>query len=309
MKKWNKEIIQRIKQLYDDHTYKEIAGIINEEYGLNKTPNAIRKTYQRYSGGHEIKHTPVKNYSKDDFVFQNNTDDGKYSNVLVISDMHIPYHHPDMLDFLKAVKRKYKPDKVICIGDEVDKHAMSFHDSDPDLPSAGDELQEAIKVLKEVYKIFPTVDLVDSNHGSMHYRKGKHHGIPRKYLKDYKEILEAPEEWNWHNDLRVSCSDGSYVYFHHGLKKKGLPVAQQMGMSFVQGHFHTEYCIDYSSTPEKLIWNMTVGCLIDDDSLAFAYNKTTLGRPIIGLGVIIDGQPELVPMILNHKGRWIGELR
>lgn len=231
-----------------------------------------------------------------------------YKSILVISDMHIPYNHPDLIPFLKAVKKKYRPDKVVCIGDEVDKHAMSFHDSDPDLPSAGDELIEAINTLKKVYKVFPEVDLVDSNHGSMHYRKGKHHGIPRKYLRSYGEILEAPKGWKWHKDLTLKCSDGSKVYFHHGLKKNGLQVAQQMGLNFVQGHFHNDFNINYSSTPEKLIWNMTVGCLIDYDSLAFAYNKTTLGRPIIGLGVIVDGQPKLVPMVLNKRGRWTGEL-
>lgn len=232
----------------------------------------------------------------------------KNSKVLVISDMHIPYHHPDLVDFLKAVKKEYKPDRIICIGDEVDKHAMSFHDSDPDLPSAGDELQQAIESLQPIYKLFPNVDLVDSNHGSMVYRKGKHHGIPRKYLRSYGEVLEAPKGWKWHNDLKITLSDGQKCYFHHGLKKNGLQVAQQLGMNFIQGHFHNDFTINYSSTPEKLIWNMTIGCLIDDHALAFAYNKTTLGRPIIGMGIILDGQPVLLPMVLNKKGRWIGEL-
>ena len=48
------------------------------------------------------------------------------------------------------LKKKYKPDKVIHIGDEVDKHAMSFHDSDPDLPSAGDELRMSLPLIKEL---------------------------------------------------------------------------------------------------------------------------------------------------------------
>ncbi len=233
----------------------------------------------------------------------------KNERVLVISDMHIPYSHPDVLPFLKAIKKEYKPDRIICIGDEVDKHAMSFHDSDPDLPSAGDELKEAIEMLKPIYKLFPEVDLVDSNHGSMVYRKGKHHGIPRKYLRDYGEILDAPSGWVWHNDLKITLSDGSLCYFHHGLKKNGLQVAQQLGVNFIQGHFHNDFCIAYSSTPEKLLWNMTIGCLIDDKALAFAYNKTTLGRPIIGTGIIIEGQPVLLPMVLDKKGRWIGKLK
>lgn len=229
--------------------------------------------------------------------------------VLVISDMHIPYSHKDLIPFLTAIKEEYDLDKVVCIGDEVDNHAMSFHDSDPDLPSAGDELEVAIEMLKPIYELFPKITLVDSNHGSMHYRKGKHHGVPRKYLRDYGDILEAPKGWEWYPHIKLTCSDGSKVYFHHGLKKQGLRVAQEMGMNFVQGHFHNDFNINYASSPDKLLWNMTVGCLIDDDALAFEYNKTNMGRPIIGCGIILEGQPMLIPMILDKNGDWIGELR
>ena len=71
--------------------------------------------------------------------------------ILVISDTHCPYHHPDLIPYLKAIKKKYKPDRVIHIGDEVDSHAISFHDSDPDLYSAGDEREQSLK-MREVLK-------------------------------------------------------------------------------------------------------------------------------------------------------------
>ena len=233
----------------------------------------------------------------------------KNKSILVISDMHIPAHHPDTFKFLEAIKRKYRPDRVVSIGDEVDKHAMSFHDSDPDLPSAGDELQQAIEYLKKLYKIFPKVDVVESNHGSMVYRKGKHHGIPRKYLRDYGDVLEAPKEWKWHNKLIIKASDGEYIKFIHQVGKNPLKAAQCDSMNTVQGHHHTEFNIQYHSSPERLIWAVTVGCLIDDEAYHFLYNKTTPTRPIIGCSIIIDGQPKLIPMILNKKGRWIGKLR
>jgi transcriptional regulator with XRE-family HTH domain len=57
--------------------------------------------------------------------------------ILTISDLHIPYHHRDSLAFLAYLKAKYKPTRIICLGDELDKHALSYHDSDPDLASAG----------------------------------------------------------------------------------------------------------------------------------------------------------------------------
>lgn len=226
------------------------------------------------------------------------------SKILILSDMHIPYNHQDLIPFLKAVKKKYKPTRVISVGDEVDKHAMSFHDSDPDLMSAGDELEASIEILQDIYNLFPTVDLVDSNHGSMVYRKSKAHGIPRKYIKDYADVLDAPKGWKWHNDLTITLPNKQKMYVCHGMSKNGLKLASSMGMSVVQGHYHTEFNINYSSSPAQLYWSMMVGCLIDDDSMAFHYNKITPGRPIIGLGIVIDSQPKLIPMVLNKNGRW-----
>lgn len=227
--------------------------------------------------------------------------------ILCISDLHLPFQHPDAFAFLKAVRDKYKPDRVVCLGDEGDAQGFNFHDKDVDLPGAGDELLLTIQELKKLYKLFPEVDVVDSNHGSMALRKMKFHGIPLKYLRPIEEVLEAPPGWHWKPDLKLTMPNGQLVYFHHGLKKNGLAVAQQMGMSVVQGHYHTVARIDYSSSPSQLYWSMQVGCLIDHDSLAFAYDKTNLGRPILSVGIIINSTPVLIPMITKNK-RWIKKL-
>lgn len=227
---------------------------------------------------------------------------------MCIGDQHTPYEHKDYFTFLKVVRDTYKPDIVVNMGDEVDKHAMSFHDSDPDLPSAGDELELAIKHLQTLYKLFPKCIVLHSNHGSMHYRKGKHHGIPRKYLKGYNEILEAPKGWTWQNDFKHKMNNGQYVYMTHGIEKNTGRFARNMGMCVVQAHYHTDFNIEYSSTPEQLIWGMSVGCGIDKNSMAFAYDKANLKRPILGCGVIINGVPRLIPMLVDKKGNWVGKL-
>ena len=112
--------------------------------------------------------------------------------ILVISDYHAPYNHPDGYRFLKALKKKYKPDTVICIGDEVDFHDLSYHESDPDLDASGAELEKAIEALRPIYKLFPRVTVIESNHGSMVLRKAKTGKIPRKAIKSYNEILVPP---------------------------------------------------------------------------------------------------------------------
>lgn len=227
--------------------------------------------------------------------------------ILIISDTHIPYHHKDLLPFLKTIKKKYKPDRVVHIGDEVDKHAMSMHDSDPDLPSAGDELKQSLPIIKELENLFPDMDILDSNHGSLVYRRALKHGIPKAYLRHYNEFLEVGKGWKWHDDLTLDTPGGP-VYFCHGKVADVLKLAQSMGMSCVQGHYHSSYSIKYYGNSLGLYFGLQVGCLIDKDSLAFRYNKTQRARPIIGLGMIIDGLPKLIPMVLNKNGRWIGKI-
>ena len=44
-----------------------------------------------------------------------------FSRILCISDLHMPFHHPKAFQFLRALKDKYKPTFVVCMGDEADK--------------------------------------------------------------------------------------------------------------------------------------------------------------------------------------------
>lgn len=227
--------------------------------------------------------------------------------LLVISDMHHPYAHPDLLPFLKAVKKKFKPDAVVCIGDEVDFHDSSFHDSDPDLDSAGVELDKAIASLKPVYKLFPKCTVVESNHGSMVMRKALVGKIPRKAIKSYNDILDAPAGWQWVFDTIVNTAMGP-IYLCHGKSGSAGRLASLYGMSTIQGHFHERAQITYISTPDKLMFDAHTGCLADDKSLALGYNKVNPKRPIVSLIVVLNGVPQIVPMILKKGGRWIGTI-
>jgi hypothetical protein len=229
------------------------------------------------------------------------------SRILFISDLHIPYHHPDSFKFLKYLKKKYEPTRIICLGDELDKHAMSFHDSDPDLYSAGHELETSLPFIRELEEMFPKMDILDSNHGSLIWRKAKANGIPKHYIKSYNDVLGVGEGWQWHFDMTLELPNGTQCYVHHGKAPDVLKLSQQMGMNTVQGHYHNKFKIDFWSNPNGLYWGLQTGCLIDDDSLAFSYNNVNVQRPTIGTGLIIDSIPVLEPMILRDDGILIGE--
>lgn len=191
-----------------------------------------------------------------------------------------------------------RQNNCITVSGNCDKHNLSYHDSDPDLHTAGKELELAKKTVKQIEAIFPVMDIVHSNHGSLAWRKAKTHGISRHYIKPYNEVLGVGPGWRWHPDITLQLPDGQNVYVHHGKTADAVKVSQAMGMSFVCGHFHEKFGINYWANPLGLYFAMNCGCLVDDDSLAFSYNNVNLKRPIIGTGLIIDGKPILETMPL-----------
>ena len=227
--------------------------------------------------------------------------------ILVISDMHVPYHHKDSIEFLREIKKEYKPDMIVNIGDLLDFHAISMHEHNPDLFSAGHELKEARKYIKELEDIFPKMVEVDSNHSSLVYRRALKFGMSKEFLKDYGDFL-CTKKWEWIDDLTLTLSNGKRCFFTHGRSADVLKVSQAMGMSCVQGHYHTKFLISYWANPDNIFFGMNVGCLINQKSMAFAYAKNFKTRFIIGCGMIIDGIPRLMPMILDDKGNWIKKL-
>ena len=232
----------------------------------------------------------------------------QYKKVLAIGDMHIPYHHKDSMAFLRALKKHYKGfDLVVNIGDELDQHDISMHDSNPDLPSAGDELNIAKQYIQILYKTFPDMTLVDSNHSSLVYRRALKYGLPKAYLRDYNEFLDVGKGWKWVDDLTIYLNDGSRCFFTHGMSANVLQVAQKMGMHTVQGHYHSKSSIQYFSNPDKLVWGAQTGCLTNQKSMAFNYAKNFKDRFVMSSIVIVDGQPRIHPMIVKN-GSWIGKV-
>lgn len=227
--------------------------------------------------------------------------------VLAIPDLHIPFHHRDAFSFLAAVKRKYKPQIVVNMGDLEDWHSISMHDHDPDGLSAGAELEALRKQIKPLFKLFPNMKICTSNHGSLPFRRAFKFGLPSELIKSYRDILQAPKGWIWSDNWEV---DG--IMYEHGDPFSGqngaIKSAEQNMQSTVVGHIHSFAGIQYSANSRHLIFGFNTGCLIDKDQYAFAYAKKIKRKPILGVGLIIDGVPMFLPMKMSKKGRWTGKL-
>lgn len=218
---------------------------------------------------------------------------------LVIPDVHTPYMVPGFVAFLRETKRKYGcADEVICIGDEIEAAALSFHEQDADSPAAGDELDRAITQLRTLYRAFPQAKVCVGNHTARWWRKAAAAGIPERCIKDYREVLEAPGGWVWANEFLI---DG--VLYVHGTgcsgKLAALNLAMRRGVSCVIGHLHTTAGINYQNThgPRGLIFGLNVGCGIDGKARCFRYAANNPDKPILGCGVVFDRHSAMfVPM-------------
>jgi hypothetical protein len=214
---------------------------------------------------------------------------------LIISDLHAPYQHPDAVDFLCDVARRYKTTSVVCIGDEIDAHTVSRYASDPDLPGPKAELRKAIKALQPLYRAFPKVSVCTSNHTFRAYRKAFEAGIPKRVPSRDRRSAEAPEGWQWKELWEIAN-----VSYSHGEGFSGrtpaLAACERMRCNAVIGHVHTAAGVSWSYARSGALFGLSVGCLINPKAAAFAYAKHEARRPALGCGVIKDGIPMFVPL-------------
>tara|TARA_R100001086_G_scaffold199785_2_gene115981 strand:- start:6342 stop:7091 length:750 start_codon:yes stop_codon:yes gene_type:complete len=223
-------------------------------------------------------------------------------NILVIGDTHIPFNHPGYLDFCRSVQEKYRCNTVVHIGDECDNAALSYHEKTPEGHSAESEAELALNELQKWYKAFPEVKVCVGNHSALPYRQATTAGIPKRFLKTYEEVWQAPKGWKW--ELEWVIND---CIFTHGTGTNGQQAAIKRAIlnqqSTIIGHTHSFGGVNYIASKNNLIFGLNVGCGIDIDAYAFAYGRNYPRRPTLGCGVVLDkGRCGLfIPMDLGIK--------
>ncbi len=235
----------------------------------------------------------------------------KNNTSLIISDTHFPYQHPDTFEWLKWIKKTYKPspDLIYHSGDLVDNHSASYHEIEYGTMSAQEEYLAACKDIQTLSKIFKGgIKTIIGNHGGLNQRKAKTAGIPLDLLKGYNEAYKCPKNWIWADHFKIPLKNmGGEALLVHSVSTSTLNNAARSSLPTVQGHHHGTSAIEYYADTNSLRWSMTVGCLVDNKHPAFNYaSQAVLKKPIISVGLIIDGMhPVIVPMAMDDNGRWI----
>jgi len=205
----------------------------------------------------------------------------KERRILVIGDIHAPFELEGYLDFCKETYAKHLCNQVVYIGDIIDNHYTSYHETSSDGMGGADELEHAIEAVKLWKEAFPVADVIIGNHDRLVMRKAQTSDIPSAWIKSYNEVLGT--DWNWVE--RVVYDNVQYI---HGEGGTARTKAKNDMMSTVQGHVHTQAYVEWMVGRNFRIFGMQVGCGVDGGSYAAAYAKH-FKKQAIGCGVVLGG--------------------
>ena len=141
--------------------------------------------------------------------------------------------------------------------------------------------------MQKWYEAFPVAYVCLGNHDQLPYRKAFTAGLPKSWLKNFGDLIQAPKEWIFAE--RHIIND---VIYEHGIGSNGdmaaVNRAKENRMSTVMGHGHSFAGVRYLSSTKDTIFGMNVGCGINEESYAAAYGRFQSRRPVISCGVVLD---------------------
>ena len=205
----------------------------------------------------------------------------KARNILVIGDLHEPFCLDGYLQFCIDKYYEYSCTEVVFIGDIIDNHFSSYHETSADGMGGADELEFAIKRIARWRNAFPLATVVIGNHDRIIMRKAQTRAIPSKGKKSYKEVLETP---NWNFVERYEKDDVQYIHGEGGTARTKCRADM---MNTVQGHLHTQAYTEHYVGKKFRVYGTQVGCGINHKAYAMAYAKYGK-RPAVGCAVIMN---------------------
>lgn len=172
------------------------------------------------------------------------------NNILLISDLHIPYHDVEAITIALDYGKKNEINTVFINGDLIDNHQVSRFERDPKKRSVKEEFDATKQFLRTLREIFPQA--------SIYWLKGNHCIRWEKFLlQKAREIWDDPyfhlEERLQLNEEKVVLLDDkvlvkagklSITHGHHIFKGVFTPVSPARGafmrakQSVMVGHLH-----------------------------------------------------------------------
>ena len=236
--------------------------------------------------------------------------DLKAKRLLVLSDIHIPYHNIEALTCAFDFAKGEKPDAILLNGDTLDFFGLSRFMKDPKKRSIASELaifKDFMQILKKTFnaKIFYKM----GNHCERyeHFLWMKAHELVGVEEFEIENILKARAEGiEIIKDKRImKAGDLNIIHGHEFGGSVFSPVNIARGLflrgkvSAMQGHNHQTSEHSESNMNGELTTTWSLGCLCELHPAYLPINKWNHGFALVD----VDGQNFEVRNKRIHKGK------
>jgi predicted phosphodiesterase len=230
--------------------------------------------------------------------------------LLVLSDIHIPYHSIDAITCTFDYAKKEKPDAILLNGDTLDFFGLSRFAKDPKARSFAHELKtfkEFMDVLKKTFNAKIYFKIGNHEERYFHFLWMKAHEIVGVEEFELENIIKSRAEGiEIIKDKRImKAGDLNIIHGHEFGGSVFSPVNIARGLflkgkvSAMQGHNHSTSEHTESNMNGEITTTWSLGCLSELHPAYLPINKWNWGFGIID----IDGQDFEVRNKRIYKGK------
>lgn len=234
----------------------------------------------------------------------------KAKKLLILSDIHIPYHSIEALSCAFDYAKKEKPDAILLNGDTLDFFGLSRFSKDPKARSFAEELRafkEFMDVIKKTFDAKIYFKIGNHEERYFHFLWMKAHEIAGVEEFELENIIKARAEGiEIIKDKRiVKAGDLNVIHGHEFGGSVFSPVNIARGLflrgkvSALQGHNHQTSSHTESNMNGEIMTTWSVGCLCELHPAYLPINKWNHGFSLVN----IDGANFEVENKRIYKGK------
>ena len=281
---------------------------IEGKLGTTRNGNRYKKSAPVELQQNHRSRNPYKLPESEERVYEPYIVPGK--RVLILSDVHIPYHSIEALTAALDFAKREDIDTIVLNGDTLDFHGLSRFVKDPKARSVAHELAAFKEFMTALRALFPKAFII--------YKMGNHCERYDLFLIQKAHEIIGVDEFDFRNIIKARAEGIEVVGDKRILKLGALnlvhghefggsifsPVNIARGLflrgkvSAMQGHNHQTSEHTESNMNGELTTTYSVGCLCELHPAYLPINKWNHGFAIVD----VDGQAFHVRNYRIHKG-------
>lgn len=292
------DYLSRMKSLHIQYSYNKLTDMLITQFSIPQSKDYIRTSVSAYLKEGKKKYVNIDLIDEPEFELVRTLYEDrkpyviplKYNNMLVISDIHIPYHDLDSLKIALRYGKSRNVNTILINGDLIDFYSLSKYEINPSKPGARSELEFARKFLEQLRTIFPNAKI--------YFKFGNHEFRWARYLWAKADKIAEIEQFELHEVLKLYAYNIEHISYidkikfgelnilhGHEIKAGGENIVrnllQKAKANLLVSNFHRTQNASDRTIENKVIGCWALGCLQGLSPDYLPYNNWNHGFAII----------------------------